>query len=170
MVWTALRNDQDAVAARFAGMRRAPMPEEIEGLLTELNDGLPPTDEELLWVLQRAPAAASEPALAGDTLRPASPTGVRTLHDELDELRAAVALWYYRLAFSAEIESQDTANALAPRAVGGRMITPEAQHRAATPGPFMHNTPRESLDEHGNLTLVGPPPPLSRCSEPLFRV
>ena len=44
MVWAALRNDQDAVAARFAALLQAdsanPGALEVEKLLTELNDGI----------------------------------------------------------------------------------------------------------------------------------
>lgn len=58
----------------------------MEALLTELNDGIQPTAAELEWVLSRAAAAAAQTA-----------RGVwRNKHEigALDELRAAVALWY----------------------------------------------------------------------------
>ena len=78
-VWNALRRQQDAVSQRFSKFQGPIEVPQVESLLSELNDGVPPPPSEVAWVIDRV-----------------DPHGRGFIEPE--ELRAAVALWYYRLA------------------------------------------------------------------------
>ena len=126
LVWNALRRQQDAVSQRFSKFQGPIEVPQVESLLSELNDGVPPPPSEVAWVIDRV-----------------DPHGRGFIEPE--ELRAAVALWYYRLALpddQREGLGAQLGGAIEPEPEPALSILGAARFSRPTAAPMRGTTPR----------------------------